>query len=97
MNFYWFDILQFIILVFSLWCIYKFKNKWKFAPIGILALTFFFSPINMTEKNTTKRFSSTPTIIKKVEVKEQSFEERQQQKMKQLEKQSKEKLNETID
>lgn len=96
MNLQWFDLLQFTIMILSILCIVKFKSKWRFVPIGILVLTYLFNPINITNKNATKRFITNPQHIEKIEVNRESFEKRQQGKYNKLKQESKEKLNEEI-
>lgn len=99
MNFYWFDLVQFGIAVISVYFLIKVKNdKIRFIPLGLLLLSFFFTPVNFTEKNATSKFTTNREVPEKVVVVEkETFEERHKKELEELKKQSKEKRNETIE
>lgn len=99
MNFYWFDILQFTFFCVTCYGAYRFLKSKKYIwllPLAIFVVLFVFSPVNMTEKNAAKKFTTTKEIPEKVTINKDLFEDKQTDKLNRLKKESAEKRDEEI-
>jgi len=98
-SFYYFDLIQLAALSVSImgaWLFFKKKKKIFLAPSCLLVISFFFSPVNMTEKNASSRFVTQPLEVERVSFKKNNFQKSQSEKLNRLEQLSKEKRNEEI-
>ena len=100
MTLYWFDLLQACICLFACAWFWYFKEKkslvFKGFPTGLVFISFIFTPVNITQKNTSNAFVTERKIPDKVEVRKESFENKQDAKLQKLKKESKEKRDEEI-